>query len=295
MPDMKSIKYIFLFLISVLGIQVRAQTVSDGILWKVTGNGLKKPSYIFGTIHVYNDSSLTRKQVIKSSLKSTDVLVTEINLASYDELIAVYKASMDTSTRSMKDRFNAVQYKTIDSVCKIYLGVGLADLDHKYPFTLMSMIITSQKFLGTVQPVVIDMEITQLANAMAKEVYGLETFRFQDSLIKSIPEQNSDQWLYDLCSDINKTKTEMTEMMKLYSQQKSKELYKYIMATSPEMTLMKDVLLTDRNLAWANFMNDNMKEVSLFVAVGAGHLAGQDGLIALLKAKGYTVTPVIIK
>jgi uncharacterized protein YbaP (TraB family) len=92
---------------------------------------------------------------------------------------------------------------------------------------------------------------------------------------------------------------EMKEMIKLYVNQDLQGLYNYVTASFVEFEKdpkkideMLAKMLTNRNKKWIPLLSNWMQEKSLLIAVGAGHLAGDEGVINLLKRQGYTVEPV---
>ena len=84
-------------------------------------------------------------------------------------------------------------------------------------------------------------------------------------------------------------------MVTVYKQQRLDELAKQMNDPEFGMAEQQDVLLDRRNKNWVDQLKLLMKEKSLFVGVGAGHLPGEQGLIQLLRKAGYTVEPVVDK
>jgi uncharacterized protein YbaP (TraB family) len=92
-----------------------------------------------------------------------------------------------------------------------------------------------------------------------------------------------------------KAKADFKALMDAYDAQEALRLYDVMFRTSPEMSLLNEVLLVQRNVNWANMLQKEMGSHVYFMAVGAGHLGGEKGLIDLLRNAGYTVSPVIIQ
>lgn len=285
----------FLILLSMFftGEQLMAQT--DGILWKVSGNGLAKPSYLFGTIHLYcNPESLMTQPVI-DAVKTSDVVAMELNLNDYNTLVAIYTSSMAPVKKPLSEMLTKAQYKTVDSAIRVVLKDSIATYNAKSPITMMGYLYGSNDVMGCAQPMPVDFSIAQLAKQLGKETYGLESFEFQDSVLKAIPDSIQVKWLMDFCGNMGKSKKEFGDFIRSYDAQLSNKLYELSVTVSPEFELYKELLLTDRNNSWVNFLKDNMTSYAIFTAVGAGHLGGDDGLIAQLKKAGYTLTPISIK
>lgn len=293
-PKTFKLTALFGLILSLFTSVANAQTPGESVLWKVSGKGLTKPSYLFGTIHINCDSAYTDKASIKSAIKACDYVITELNLTSYDELVKMYKASMDSSFKPLKSIYTAKEYQLIDSVSNALLGRSAATLNGKSLMGISMMFYTSPSIMGCTEMSSIDMQITNLARIYGKQVDAFETFDFQDSILKSISEKEQAMWLLDFCKDINRGKADFKKMMALYKAYDLAGLYKHLM-TSPEMKTYEDLMLNSRNAVWIEIIKANIKEIPMFVAVGAGHLGGQNGLIQLLRSAGYTVTAVPIK
>ena len=81
-------------------------------------------------------------------------------------------------------------------------------------------------------------------------------------------------------------------MMKIYSEQKVDKLIPMIQKQSPEFMNFADIFLYNRNKAWIPKIESEIKDKSCFIAVGAAHLFGEEGLIDLLKKNGYSLTAI---
>lgn len=274
---------------------VSASSQTDAILWKVSGNGLKKPSYIFGTIHLYCDNANLLKPSLMTAFNSTDVAVMELDLGDYDVLVSLIKASMKPAEKPLSSLLTKKQYELVDSVCLALLKDSLYKYDNKTPMALLSLFYGNEAIIGCKEPMPVDMTISELARKNGKQTFGLESFEFQDSILKSLPDSVQVNWLMNFCKNINTEKGNLLKLISIYSSQESSKLYEYSLKTSPEMAYFEELLLTDRNTAWVGFMKDNMPTNSLFMAVGAAHLGGKLGLIQQLKSAGYTLTPISIK
>jgi uncharacterized protein YbaP (TraB family) len=284
-------------LIGVLFILISFRSIAqtDGILWKVSGNGLTKSSYLFGTIHLYCNPENLMTPALTDAAKASDVVAMELNLNDYNTLVAIYTSRMAPVKKPLSELLSASQYKTVDSAIRVVLNDSIATYNAKSPITMMGYLYGSKAVMGCDQPMPVDFTIAQLAKQLGKETYGLESFEFQDSVLKAIPDSIQIKWLMDFCGNISKAKKEFGDFISSYNAESSQQLYRLSVAVSPEFELYKDLLLTDRNNSWVGFLKDNMKTYSIFTAVGAGHLGGDDGLIAQLKKAGYTLTPVSIK
>lgn len=139
----------------------------------------------------------------------------------------------------------------------------------------------------------IEMNIMKVAKQNKKEIKGLETTAFQVALIDQIPyHQQAQELLYSIDS-ISSTKLENDEMTKIYKGQDIDKLLEYSLKTDAGTTEeVQDVMIYQRNKNWVEQFPGITKNKTILIAVGAGHLGGKQGLINLLKEKGYNLRAV---
>lgn len=271
-------------------------SIANALLWKVTGNGLKKPSYLFGTYHFLSNGFVDTIQAVKNAYAASDAVVGELNIDSSIQA-PMMEASMLKGTTLQKELPDTL-YTTASKWFKEEAAFDIAQLNQVSPFAVMSfaMAITQQKYFpnkpGEVQ---LDTYFQQAAKKDGKKVLGLETIQMQ---IKAIFGQMTLQRQVVLLSEMFKDKDGLKKMIGImntaYTSQNLGALQQLMYGSSYKPEEMK-ALLDDRNNYWMQQLPGLMDEQSLFVAVGALHLVGKSGLVNQLKEKGYTVTPVNIK
>ena len=151
--------------------------------------------------------------------------------------------------------------------------------------------ILTQQSNGTVEQSesgqILDLYFQDLAREKDMEVIGLETFQEQMESLNQVPLQQQAEMLYkDITSKAEATG--MTEkMLGFYTAQNLDSLYTYVMQELPKN--VEENILTSRNYRMLERLEIQLKDKTIFVGVGAAHLPGNEGLIALLRKKGYTV------
>jgi len=118
---------------------------------------------------------------------------------------------------------------------------------------------------------------------------------YQAGVLDSIPYKLQAQQLVtyiDSADTGEKEDKQMKEMFDAYRNQDLKKLENLMVETDPGMAGFTDVLLYHRNQNWVKKLKTLLAEKALIIAVGAGHLPGEKGLINLLRKEGYTLTPV---
>lgn len=256
----------------------------NSLLWEVSGNGLSKPSYLYGTIHMIcgNDYFLSEKT--KKAFNATESLFLEIDLSDPNELAFMQKAAMGTEPLSKK--LTAKQLSDLDIILRKNTGMTIQQVDNFSMLTVLSLI--SMKSFGCENLKFYEMEFIGLAKESKKSIGGLETIEAQ---IQFLNKAYSDDEMIAMLQETNGEET--AKMVQNYVKENLPELYKEI--TTPKLMNenSKKWLLEARNTNWAVKMPNIMKSQSTFFAVGAAHLLGKEGLINLLRKAGYSVKPVL--
>jgi uncharacterized protein len=128
-----------------------------------------------------------------------------------------------------------------------------------------------------------------LAKENKKDIKGLETLEFQSSMFDSIPYEWQAKELLKAVDSFSMARAEFDSLVSIYKKQNLREMESQLHTSSFGMGKYDDLLLGKRNRNWVAQLKQLMPKQSLFVAVGAGHLVGEQGLISLLRKEGYTV------
>jgi len=282
-----------LCLLSSAIVTAQQNNTANALLWKVTGNGLKKPSYIFGTYHFLSNGFVDTMQAVKKAYAASDAVVGELNMDSNIQTPMLEASTLKGST--LQKELPDTLYTTVSKWFKEEAGFDIAQLNQVSPFAVMifAMAITQQKYFPT-KPgeVQLDTYFQQSAKKDGKKVLGLETIQMQ---INATFGQMTPQRQVTLLSELFKEKDGLKQMIGImntaYTSENLGALQQLMYGSSYKPEELK-ALLDDRNNYWMQQLPGLMDKQSLFVAVGALHLVGKSGLVNQLKEKGYTVTPV---
>lgn len=267
---------------------IKAQTtVKTSLLWQVSGNGLQKPSYLFGTFHLMCKEDFELTEAIKKAFENTDQLFEEMKMD--DPTVQMKMMTLMLSKKSLKEQLGDDMYSKIDSAFKKITGMPLLLFNNMKPFAAFSLL--TQKSITCTESVMPEMEFIQLAKSVNKPVFGLETVEDEMKAIDKISIDSQLVFLKQSCLNFDSTKIAMKEMQKQYKTRNPEALAKY-MKDNGASGDFEAALLEERNKAWLPVIEKNMQEKPSFFAFGAGHLGGQIGIITLLKQKGYTLTPI---
>jgi uncharacterized protein YbaP (TraB family) len=270
----------------------RMQAQDNALLYEVTGPGLSRPSYLYGTFHLICPADLQITEAIKKAMGSTQQVYLELDMDDPAMMGSMQKAMLMPNGKTVKDLLKPDDYTVLDTYLKQKMNMGLAQLGMLKPIGLMSMMYMT---MLPCQPASYDMTFAQMAATDKKEVRGLESLEDELAALDKIPLEEQLKGLVDMAKNPDDAKKEFTNMIDLY---KSRDLTKLMntMKTSQfsggDFTQFEESLLADRNAKWIPVMEKAAKEKPTFFAFGAGHLGNEKGIISLLRKEGYTVKAV---
>ena len=272
------------------------QKIANSLLWKISGNGLSKPSYLFGTIHMICASDFVWTNAMQKAFGSAEKLCLEMDLDDPGLAMEAMMGMMATDGKQLKSYFTDAQWEKLKAFMKEQPGMGgipLEMMQMMKPVMLLSMLST--KGVACDSTLSYEMVLMEKAKAGEKEVLGLETAGEQLSALNTLP---SDSVVAQIVAFLDgkdeEGSKEMNAMTKAYKTQNLGLLDTLINnSMSLGNTTSKGALLDDRNANWISRMTEKMKPNSVFFGVGAGHLPGTKGVITLLRKAGYKVEPLL--
>lgn len=277
-------------LLSVNFMTTQAQNTNTGndnsLLWEVSGNGLSKPSYIAGTFHILCNRDFDIKPKVWNALNQSENFVTEINYTDQNEMASIQK--MMNADKKISEQLTPEEAKDLDKILAEY-GTTLKNVDSHSSAALYSLVATKAVPCPQNEVKMYEIELLKTALKNKKTVSGLEKVDEQTYAISQA---------YDLKESIlqlkqgNQYAVAVRKMAEAFKNEDLKQLDQLIKDPKFMNKRQEKLVLTDRNRNWAEKMPEIMKKQSSFFAVGSGHLWGDNGLINLLKSKGYTVKPV---
>ncbi len=277
---------VFLFLQATVS---RAQTnQKESLLWEITGNGLQQPSYLFGTIHIICKEDFLMSDTIRNKFNRADEIYLEMDMDDPSMQSKMMQLMKLPQGETLEQLFGA-DYPVADSFFKAKTGFPIRMFNQYKPMMLQSLLY--QTILPCGLPESYEMYFVNMAKTKGKSVNGLETLESQIAVFDSIPDQEEIKWLLEWVRQYDKQLADFNRMLQLYTHQELNQMFDFI-RSSPEMAGYEEVLLNKRNRNWIPVMEQVMHNKSAFFAVGAGHLPGPSGVIALLRNKGFRVEPV---
>ena len=264
--------------------QVKSPKLENSLLWEVSGKGLSKPSYLYGTIHMICAKDFSFSEKAKKAFEAANELVLEIDFADPKEMADMQQLALGKEPLSKK--LTPEQLSKLDLILQKSAGMSVKQVDALSLATVMSLI--SVKTFGCEDMKLYEMEFIEKAKKRNIEIGGLETVKSQLAMLENA---YTDDELLKMLEGLNASLT--SKSVSFYKNENINELYD--VTTDEKMSSEKTnkVILDDRNINWVKNMPELMKKQSVFFAVGSAHLAGEYGVINLLRKAGYKVKPVM--
>lgn len=282
-----------------------ALSANAQLLWKISGNGLTQPSYIMGTHHLASLSIKDSIQGLQAALDNTMQVYGELKMSemqSPTKVAEMMKKYMITETdTTFKSLFTEEEYEQINKFAKENLMFDIAMMPKVKPAFLSNnlVVILYMKHVGGYNPQEqLDTYFQTQATEKGKKTDGLETIEFQmDLLYNKTSLRRQAEQLLCMLNNVEPTIDQTQRITATYMAQDLDAMSKIAdessggpqCETTPQEKVM---LIDDRNKTWAKQLPAIMKEAPTFIAVGALHLPGENGILNLLKQQGYTVEPI---
>ena len=268
------------------------------LLWQVSGNGLEKPSYLFGTIHMICSEDAVLSDSLINIIRNSDQVYFEVDMDNLFEMLGVMKKMKMRGDTTLADLLSKNDYARVKDYFEAKQTLLPFDVLETYkPLLAASLLMEPGSNCKSSEAM--EEVIMKEAKANQKRIKGLETMAYQLSIFDTIPYKIQ---ALQLVKYVDAAKTgkdddskEYDKLMNAYKDQDLSKLEEITKATDIGISSFTDILLYNRNRNWVEKLKDLMPDRSLLIAVGAGHLPGDKGLINLLRKAGYTVKPIANK
>lgn len=283
-------KYIIYFCILLSQIIGCGQEKYNSLFWEISGNGLADNSYLYGTMHTQDDRVFQFKDGVMKAFNEAEIYAMELNMDSVDQEALLSKLIMD-SIYSLKTLLTTNEYKVVSDFFRDSLGQPL------FMFEKMQPLFTSQmvalRDLEAQQTDALDIYFFKEAKKQKKQTIGLEKTIEQIDAFSAIPYEMQAKSLVDAVKDYGKEgELDMDTMIKYYVEGNLDKLLEMTTKEEDDEEMSKifnDTFLVKRNYNMADRADPYIRKGSTFIAIGAAHLPGKEGVIKLLRNKGYKV------
>src|SRR5215831_4701952 len=190
---------------------------SKSLLWEVSGNGLSKPVYIYGTMHLLCAKDAALSDNLREIIKNVDQIYFEIDMDDFGELLSGFTEGKMKNDTTLNDLYSSQEYQRIKNFFEHHgMGMELQMLNKMQPMLVSALVY--QAILPCEQADGIELSIMQFAHQYNKEIKGLETAAFQASVLDKIPYSTQAKELLYSIDSLKVTETETDEMVKLYKE-----------------------------------------------------------------------------
>ncbi len=267
-------------------ISAPTETVPRPALWKVADEDTT--IYLFGTIHALPPGVKWLTGPIEAAFKASEQLVTEIPETSGSEMqAAVMSNSVLPSNQTLRGLLPAADSARLEAALAGF-GLPASAFDRFEPW-YAAVALTSLPLArsGYSADHGVEETISNEAKTLGKPRIGLETAAYQLSLFDSLPMDVQIRYLRDVLDGLPTLDQELAGMVREWSAGNADRLAE-LLNDKEDDPRMGEILLTGRNRTWAEWAGKRMAAPgTVFVAVGAGHLAGEESMLALLDKAGF--------
>jgi len=272
----------------------------NSLLWEISGNGLETSSWLFGTIHIIPEEDFFLTEIMKTSFQKSEKAIFEIDTKDMFNMSAqlglIMKSFMNEGVH-LKDLLSKEDYTVVKTHFD-EMGLPLMIFGRVKPMILSIFasqdIESMSKGINMEEMKSYEIVLSEMAEKEEKPTGGLETIQYQMSMFDSIPyKAQAEMLVQGIKGEKTTVDGDLDEMIELYKNQDIFALHNLIANGSDDfMKKYDNVLLDGRNKNWITPMKSEMSNQPTFFAVGAGHLSGENGVIALLRQEGFQVSPV---
>ncbi len=262
----------------------------SSLFWKISGPEVKGDSYLFGTMHLIEKEYFIFPKKLEKHVKKTDVLVMEL---------AGLPNQMEATGYVMLEEGSFFDFFTQEETDSILIWAkekfGMGEETFRKSFSKMKPFAVTQlgvqlHFIGKTESY--EMSFERIAKENDVAIKGLETIAEQMALFDNLTKKQQAAMVMENIRTGDEAIELIKRMQVTYNTQQIDELYQMIAAEGGVISEEQGKFLDNRNLNWIPQIKNFVKEQNTFIAVGAGHLGGPNGVIRLLEKEGYVLTPV---
>lgn len=283
----------FIILLGALHVSKAQQIEEKALLWEISGENLSAPSYLFGTIHIACQGTVEMRPEMQKAWDATDQLILEIDMDDPALITKLMQASLSKDGISISEKLGKDLSFQLNELLAARMGANLSMFDNLNLPTFLAQM----SLLGLTCPMDLgyDMMLLQTAQQANKEVLGLESVEHQIQILLGGSDEEIIKAITYFVQHFDQLEQKTSEVMRLYDTQSIEEMYATSVAdfNDPNYSYGSiEEFLDKRNQAWIPVIEKEIQQKPSFIAFGAAHLAGENGVINLLKRAGYQLKPI---
>jgi uncharacterized protein YbaP (TraB family) len=281
----------FFFIIVWLGTAVDVRAEEKSLLWKVSKDA--GSVYILGSIHYLRGENYPLKKAILDAFENSKRVVLEIDLNSASpeafQRVALEKAIYRDGT-TLAQNISADTYQ-LAAQRATQFGIDMRVFNPMKPwFAAINLIAMKLRALGLDPRRGVDQYLAAEAKRQGKPTSGLETLEFQVALLDQLSKQNQETMLRETVTELDLLDRNIDEIVRSWLDGDETVLAKLLLAGMMQFPEIHEKVIVERNRRWVPEIEKMLEQrVGALIVVGAAHLVGGDGVIEMLKTKGYSV------
>lgn len=259
--------------------------LENSVLWKVEHPELKKPSYIFGTLHFMCEGDFKIPEKVTKAFHNSDALVLEVNFADPKEMQSMQESM--SNPKKISEELSKEQYNDLDKLVIKITKMPLSTYD-AYGLSILNTILIT-KMLPCSRFKSPENELILLATKSQKQICSLEKASQQIEIIRNA---YPPEFAFKQIMLFESYKKDFNNAIAAYKNEDISTAVGLITKDDYMNENATTLMQMNRNKNWVEKMPVMMEGRSNLFAVGAAHLTDDYGIIHLLRKKGYNVTPV---
>jgi len=277
-------------LLTSLSMNAWADSSENGILWQVSKSGLQS-SYLLGTIHSDDPLVTALPAKVNNALQQSSSFTAELDLDIMQMLQAQMQMLLPENT-SLQSVIGEPRYKKAVGLMTSH-GVPEAMLSKMKPWAVAAQLSMPKPKSG----IFLDLKLYQMAQVQGKKIYGLETVTEQLSIFDNMTKSQQLAMLDQAMKDYVLMPGKINTLIKLYVKRDLNGMKRFSDDEMKKMdsslsSIMEDKLINERNHRMVKRMQPQLTLGKAFIAVGALHLPGEQGILVLLEKQGYKVSVI---
>ena len=260
-------------------------------IWKVSGpaGGI----YLVGSVHLLTKDFYPLSPALDAAFKDSDLLIEEADFGEMEAPASQFKLlarGMLPGDQSLDKVVSAETYALVATRVSA-LGMPLEPLKRFKPWMLaLTLVQLEWQKAGFDASLGLDKHFYDRAKVDGKIVQGLETVDFQVSLFDQMTKDEQDRMLAESLKDVDREQASVLTLTKAWKAGDAAAVERIVLEDVKDDPVMYERLLVNRNRTWLPTLDRLLtRKGRAFVVVGAAHLVGPDGLLAMFRAKGYKV------
>ena len=255
------------------------------LLWQISGDSSPHSSYIFGTMHVKDPRAFGRREAVYEKIAQCHLFCTEIALDTLPSFLAT--TFLLPAGQGIDHLLSEKKYTKLKRILLKSFGLNLDQLKSFKPIVIANMI--DEQMLQNEMPEALDRHLWNYAQRLGKTCIGVEELSEQIELLGKVPLDQQMKGLQSVGRNVSSQRRRIRSLTRAYEQGDIYRIYQMARRGSGKI---RHSMIFNRNQHMANRLTEMMQRQTLFFAVGAGHLAGDKGVIRLLKKRGFRLHPV---